>query len=258
MKEPGGPRKHTRERRTGRTGSKRAKRTGAVRPLASQAVRARSITHVECQQMLEWYAGDEQMGLDVQKLYPAVAAHLQACDICRKEYELYRFGLQDKSAPASGSIAPPLAFLSPAPRSPWFKASPSQLLGPRNSIGFWLNPTHLKSLFVPPADLRTRGDEMPGEQELVLDDDAALGEQPIHLQAWLVGAHSRHLGIRVETFSSAALPEPLLVHLDWEGQSYTQPLESGKALFENIPPPDFSRHTEDEPIPDFRLILDKA
>ncbi|MGB8645616.1 MAG: hypothetical protein WCF84_10285 [Anaerolineae bacterium] len=89
----------------------------------------------------------------------------------------------------------------------------------------------------------------------MLDDEIALDDQSVHLQSWIDRSNPERLRIRVETHSTAPLPDSLTVRLCWDEQVYEQPLVAGLAVFENIPRPDFIKHAQDEPIPDFRLSI---
>ncbi len=197
-----------------------------------------SLSHEECEALLEFYVDSERQGEQFQKLYPSVRQHLQGCDRCRLSYTLLAESLREVSVTSVPDLhpepLPALSFLTPSTLDvAWTKYYQPRIRGAAMAFGFTIRPSYLQQLFASPA-LATRG-EPTSEHSLLLSDTFSFRERQIDVEIWAHRSGDASQ-VRLEIFlvSSVPLPEPLHVVLKWDEQHISVPIQQGRATIEGL------------------------
>lgn len=201
-------------------------------------LKSMSLSHKECEALLEFYVDSERQDEQFQRLYPSVRQHLQECERCRLSYTLLAESLLEvsKNSPLDLRLEPlpALSFLTPSALDvAWTKYYRPRIRGAPMAFGFTIRPSYLQKLFASPA-LATRG-EPTSERSLLLSDTFSFRERQIDVEIW---AHrsgdTSQVVLEIFLVSSAPLPEPLHVVLKWGEHQMSVPIQQGRASIEGL------------------------
>ncbi len=212
----------------------------AIAASSPAPVTARLSCH-ECEAMLEFCLDAEGRGEPAQDDYPSVYEHLRTCARCRLSYRLLTESLrEDPSADVSAvsAAASPLPFLAPpASESPWTIIERPRLAGAPANFGVAIQAWYLRQRLseTQPAVL-VRGKLMPGKRTLVLSDTVSLSGRKVAVKLWVQRREDSTLvRLEIQLASSAPLPEPLHVHVSWNGRTESGVVRAGKYSLDGIP-----------------------
>lgn len=200
-----------------------------------------SLSHQECESMLEFYTSSEMRGENAAKVYPAVAQHLSVCSDCRASYSMVKDALtfqeSEKGIKLDQPPVQPLAFL-PIHREgdAWKTLLRSPIGGAPIGFGFAIQPRHMRESIAPSAGLILRGEPAPAEGRLLLADTVALGQRQVMVE--MRTAHSPEpdrIEVRVSMVASIPLPDPIHAILIWDDQQRSAVVHDGKCSFDGIP-----------------------
>ena len=196
------------------------------------------ISHVECEEMLAFYADSEKRGENVRALYPAVWKHLQACPRCRAAYTILMETTADDSTIPEVTSAHPLPFLVAQPEdAAWHTRVRSRIGGAPLGFGFTIRAEHLQKLVAPPESALILREQSPrADRSLLLSDTVTLGKREVIVQVWTRRTADPTRGqIEITLAASAPLPEPLRVSIAWNAHQYASQIQNGCARIDDIP-----------------------
>ncbi len=200
-----------------------------------------SLSHQECDSMLEFYISSETRGENAEKLYPAVAHHLLVCERCRTSYSLVKdaltFSAAEKDARESQAAFSSLTFLStPQETEAWKKVVRSPIGGAPIGFGFAIQRKHLLASISPSAGLSVRGESTSSQAPLLLSDTVALGRRQVMVEMRTAQSQDPdHIEVRVSLAASAPLPDPFHAVLKWNQEQRSAVVQDGKCSFDGIP-----------------------
>jgi hypothetical protein len=191
--------------------------------------------------MLEFYISSERRGENADRVYPAVAQHLSACNICRTSYMLVKDALAapvpESAAKQDQPAVQPLPFL-PTHREgdAWRTLVRSPIGGAPIGFGFAIQPTHLQSSISPSAGLALRGGPPPEEGTLLLADTVALGQRQVMVEMRTARSQDTdQIDVHVSIIASTPLPDPIRAILTWNQEQRTAFVHDGECSFGGIP-----------------------
>lgn len=133
----------------------------------------------------------------------------------------------------------------------------------RFTVEFSFYPAYVQAAWntltgIRPAGPATRGDGLPAEESLLLDDSVPYNGSSLLVRVSLIRAPKRaeHYHMRVQVAAPTSMKRNGKLFLEWDDYKYSIPLYAGAMLFEDISPPDFSRHKRNMPSPRLRLRLE--
>jgi len=140
----------------------------------------------------------------------------------------------------------------PAPPT-WVQIRPRRSRLQAQNVEFRFSPEYILSFWSPRAGqksrpaVRTNGN-LPGQEMLLLDDVILLPTDSMFVRAWLVsGRVPEHYHMRVELFTPPTVKQNVRVTLYWGTNTYDAIIQAGQCCFEDITPPDYSRHKNNLP-----------
>jgi len=204
-------------------------------------VSAATLSHEECESLLEFYVDNERRGENARRLYPQVFKHLKTCTSCQITYE----ALTDAVSPAASRDftlpAEPrgeLPSLRQTPNPAWSKQIHSPITGGRLGFAFTISPRTVASAFASPqfALLREGGEreESPRGGRLLLADSVALGRRNVDVELRIRSDKPESARLEIFVVSSSPLPEPLRVKLHWNDKQYPAVIEQGHASIDGL------------------------
>lgn len=202
---------------------------------------SRSLSHQECDSLLEFYISSEIRGENAAKLYPTVARHLLTCERCRTSYSLVKDALSfkgaEKDARASQTAFSPLPFLStPQPTEAWKRVVRSPIGGAPIGFGFAIQRQHLLASISPSTGLSVRGASPSSEAPLLLSDTVVLGQRQVMVEMRTMQSQDPdHIEVRISLAASSPLPAPVHATLEWNQEQRSAIVQDGKCSFEGIP-----------------------
>jgi hypothetical protein len=191
--------------------------------------------------MLEFYVDAEMHGEPAKDLFPTVQKHLKTCSRCRVSYQLLADSLTEETTADFAILSastPPLPFLvPPASNAPWTKRVRPRIGGAPINFGVAIQASHLRQrLSESQSAMLTRGKLTPGKRTLVLSDTFSLGDRKVAVKLWVQRLENpTFLRIEVQLASSSPLPEPLHVHVTWNGRTQAGLVHDGKYSLDGIP-----------------------
>ncbi len=209
--------------------------------VAQRVSKRGSLSHKECEAVLEFYVDAESRGEQAQILYPDVWEHLRTCEHCHWDYMLLTEDLLDTESTDAAflSTAPALSlpFLTPSQKdAPWTTQIYSRIAGAPFHFSFTLRAPFLwnqVALVVPTLVLRD-GPHAP-ESTLLLSDIFSLGEREVDVELRALRSEDgERIQLQVLLASSVSLPEPLRVTLAWNDHQLFDLVHEGRAAFEGI------------------------
>lgn len=203
----------------------------------SRASSARHLTHAQVESLLAFYADSAKRGENVRALYPAVWKHLQTCPRCRATYTLLTETTTDDAA-LGIALTRPLPFLIAQPEdAAWHTRVRSRIGGAPLGFGFTIRAEHLQKLVALPESALILREQSPrADKSLLLSDTIALGKREVIVQVWTRRtADPTRVQIEITLVSSAPLPDPLRVSVEWNAHHYTRPIQNGRAHIDDIP-----------------------
>jgi hypothetical protein len=104
----------------------------------------------------------------------------------------------------------------------------------------------------------TRGISIsPDGETLMLDTVIPINRSSAFVRAWLVPAVEReYFHLRVEITAPEPIKRNLRVTLNWDNGDYTSVMRAGNLFFEDITPPNISKHFGNLPSRRFRLTFE--
>jgi hypothetical protein len=150
-----------------------------------------------------------------------------------------------------------LPFLSQEPFAAWRQEPYSALLGKRPRVSFLFHPAHLQKLLTSSPFAALRGaDDFPAEA-LLLQDEMALGELNLAVQAWIVptAPHSEHVSVFLHVVQTMPVQSGVSVRLLWGDAEYQVPIKDGRSVFADLTPPPARGNLPDSS-PEFRLSFE--
>lgn len=208
---------------------------------SSGAPMAARLSCDECEAMLEFYVDAEMRGEPPNDLFPAVQKHLKTCSRCQVSYQLLADSLGEEPMTdfaIQAASAPTLPFLlPPASDAPWTKRVHPRIGGAPISFGVAIQASHLRQrLSESQPAMLTRGKLTPGKRTLVLSDAFSLGDRKVAAKLWVQRLEDpAFLRIEIQLASSSPLPEPLHVHVTWNGRTQAGLVHDGKYSLDGIP-----------------------
>ncbi len=200
-----------------------------------------SLSHQECESMLEFYISSETRGEHADQVYPAVAQHLSVCGLCKTSYLLVKDALTapapEKTAKQDQPAVQPLPFL-PTHREgdAWKTLVRSPIGGAPIGFGFAIQPTHVRASISPSPGLALRGEPPPAEGALLLADTVALGQRQVMVEMRTARSQDPdHIEVRVSIVASTPLPDPIRAILTWNQEQRSAVVQDGKCSFHEIP-----------------------
>lgn len=140
----------------------------------------------------------------------------------------------------------------PAPPT-WVQVRPRTSRLQAQSVEFRFSPEYIRSFLVPRSGQKSRpavrtGGSLPGQEMLLLDDVILLPSDSMFVRAWLLpGRMPEHYHMRVEMFTPPTVRQNVRVTLYWGSHTYNAIIQAGHCSFEDITPPDYSRHKNNLP-----------
>ncbi len=204
---------------------------------SSAAPTAARLSCDECEAMLEFYVDAEMRGEPAKDLFPTVQKHLKTCSRCRASYQLLADSLREEPTADFAILAastPPLPFLAPpATDAPWTKHVRPRIGGAPISFSVAIQASHLRQrLSESQPAMLTRGKLTP----LVLSDTFSLGDRKVAVKLWVQRLEDpTFLRIEIQLASSSPLPEPLHVHVSWNGRTESGVIHDSKYSLDGIP-----------------------
>jgi hypothetical protein len=224
---------------------RRSKILGAERRGGREGVGAGSATgslsHQECESMLEFYISSQTRGENADQVYPAVAQHLSVCSLCRASYLLVKDALTvQESEKAVRQDQPGVQRLTFLPTlregDAWKTLVRSPIGGAPIGFGFAIQPRHLRESISPSAGLALRGESPPAEGRLLLADTVALGQRQVMVEVRTARSQEPdRIEVRVSMVASTPLPDPIHAVLTWNQEQRSAVVRDGKCSFDGIP-----------------------
>ncbi len=211
----------------------------AVSAVSAEAERI-SLSHAECEALLEFYVDSEQRGETARELYPSVWNHLQSCEQCRLSYVL----LSEASVPGpvepalqpSAPLAFDLPFLTHSQKdAAWISHVSSRVGGGPLRFDITLGPAWIKSIFAPPsAQFQYKG-SAETHRALLFSKILSVGTRKVDVKLWVQElGDPAYVQLQVLLASSAPLPEPLRVVIRWNGHTLSDWMHQGMATFKGV------------------------
>jgi hypothetical protein len=201
-----------------------------------------TITHEECESLLEFYAGSEKRGENARALYPRVSKHLKTCVRCQMTYDALTDAVspaasRDFNLPSESTIDLPF-LVRAAPDAAWSKQIHSPIAGGALGFAFTFSPRTVARAFASPqfAGLRERGKRKnaPAGGTLLLMDSVALGNRNVDVELRIHSDQPDRAHIEISVVSSSPLTEPLNVKLYWNDKQYPAVVMEGHASIDDI------------------------
>ena len=200
-----------------------------------------SLSHEECQALLEFYVDSENRGENARALYPDISKHLKTCADCQMSYDSL---IEALSEPASRDFTLPsnfkfdLPFLArPQPNVKLNKYIHSSVAGGPLEFGVTIHSRTIGSALASATQFAERGEraESAAEGALLFLDSFVVGSRNIDVELRLhrLDAHRARLDISV--IPSSPLPEPLQVNLYLNDEPYPATIEHGRGSTGEIP-----------------------
>lgn len=129
-------------------------------------------------------------------------------------------------------------------------------------VEFRFFPKYVYSLWRgPTGEARHPSVRAPGglfkPEILLLDDVVLLPNDSMFVRAWLIpSSKPDHYSMRVEMFAPLTVPRNVHVRLWWNATEYEAIHRAGNYFFEDITPPDYSRHKNNMPTHDLSLAFE--
>lgn len=192
--------------------------------------------HTQIQDVLAYYVFEEQLGSDVQRVYPIVWEHLGLCADCRNVYTALatKQPTKFKTSPAPKRGVKPSRTQSAPAEAAWKKTEQ-----PTNGIhAFLFSPNYIQTLWSPAASTLVLRSTPTQSEILMLADSIRHKEALIHLVAWLEPSneHGNADQIRLQVTPPRVAGE-LEARLYWNGKTRIATRVHKHLMFKNLEAP---------------------